>query len=64
VTVHYATEAQTDYLDAALKTVFQIHTKYPPGAILVFLPGESTKSPLIFSYVSHPYHYEKGKGKY
>ena len=40
VTVHYATEPQTDYLDAALKTVFQIHTRFPPGAILVFLPGE------------------------
>ncbi|GAA5907222.1 uncharacterized protein JCM6883_006182 [Sporobolomyces salmoneus] len=40
VTLHYTTEPQTDYIDAALKTVFQIHTKYPPGAILVFLPGQ------------------------
>ncbi|GAA5968713.1 hypothetical protein JCM3765_003420 [Sporobolomyces pararoseus] len=40
VTIHYTTEPQNDYLDAALKTVFQIHLKYPPGVILVFLPGQ------------------------
>ncbi|GAA5875120.1 hypothetical protein JCM16303_005016 [Sporobolomyces ruberrimus] len=40
VSLHYTTEPQIDFLDAALKTVFQIHTKYPPGAILVFLPGQ------------------------
>ncbi|GAA5870668.1 hypothetical protein JCM8547_005025 [Rhodosporidiobolus lusitaniae] len=40
VKVHYTAEPQTDYLDAALKTVYQIHTQQPPGAILVFLPGQ------------------------
>ncbi|GAA6059902.1 hypothetical protein JCM10212_005285 [Sporobolomyces blumeae] len=40
VTVHYSTEPLQDYLDASLKTVFQIHTTHPPGAILVFLPGQ------------------------
>lgn len=40
VTLHYTTEPQNDFIDSALKTVFQIHTKFPPGAILVFLPGQ------------------------
>ncbi|GAA6009758.1 hypothetical protein JCM11491_001088 [Sporobolomyces phaffii] len=40
VQVHYTSEHQNDFLDAALKTVFQIHTRYPPGSILVFLPGQ------------------------
>lgn len=35
----YAEEAQDDYQDAALKTIFQVHLKRPPGDILVFLPG-------------------------
>ncbi|KAG9286823.1 hypothetical protein G9A89_012373 [Geosiphon pyriformis] len=39
VTLHYALESQPDYLDAALVTVFQIHTEQPLGDILVFLPG-------------------------
>lgn len=39
VKIQYAIEPQIDYVDAALKTVFQIHTLRPPGAILVFLPG-------------------------
>ncbi|BGP20309.1 Salivary acidic proline-rich phosphoprotein 1/2 [Rhodosporidiobolus nylandii] len=38
VTLKYTASPQADYLDAALKTVYQIHTKYPPGAVLVFLP--------------------------
>lgn len=41
VTVKYTSTPQDDFLDSALKTVFQIHAKYPPGSILVFLPGES-----------------------
>ncbi|GAA5869404.1 hypothetical protein JCM1840_005461 [Sporobolomyces johnsonii] len=40
VTIKYTNEPQEDYLDAALKTVFQIHLSHPPGAILVFLPGQ------------------------
>mgnify|MGYP002477664751 CR=1 FL=1 len=34
----YSAEPQLDYLDSALKTIFQIHKTYPPGSILVFLP--------------------------
>ncbi|BGP51912.1 Salivary acidic proline-rich phosphoprotein 1/2 [Rhodotorula kratochvilovae] len=40
VTVMYSAEPQSDYLDAALKTIFQIHKQYPPGSVLVFLPGQ------------------------
>ncbi|EMS21675.1 hypothetical protein NBRC10512_002503 [Rhodotorula toruloides] len=40
VKIHYAEEPQPDFLDAALKMVYQIHTRYPPGSILVFLPGQ------------------------
>ncbi|GAA5855522.1 hypothetical protein JCM9279_006036 [Rhodotorula babjevae] len=40
VTLMYSAEPQLDYLDSALKTIFQIHKTYPPGSILVFLPGQ------------------------
>ncbi|GAA5881642.1 hypothetical protein JCM3774_005706 [Rhodotorula dairenensis] len=40
VTIKYTSTPQDDFLDSALKTVFQIHAKYPPGSILVFLPGQ------------------------
>jgi ATP-dependent RNA helicase DHX33 len=29
-----------DYIDAALRTFFQIHTDQPPGDVLIFLPGQ------------------------
>ncbi len=35
----YTTEPQTNYIDAALSTVLQIHFEQPPGDILVFLTG-------------------------
>ncbi|KAK4051658.1 Salivary acidic proline-rich phosphoprotein 1/2 [Microbotryomycetes sp. JL201] len=40
VKTYYTAEPVTDYLDAALKTVFAIHMKRPPGDVLVFLPGQ------------------------
>ena len=40
VKVLYTAEPQPDYVDAALKTIFRIHTKHPPGDVLVFLPGQ------------------------
>jgi ATP-dependent RNA helicase DHX33 len=40
VTVHYCCEPQTDYLEAALKTFFQIHVERPPGDVLIFLTGQ------------------------
>ena len=39
----YLSEPVQDYVDAALRTVFQIHYKEPlPGDILVFLTGQET----------------------
>ena len=43
VTVHYTSEPVQDWVDAALRTIFQIHHKEPmPGDILVFLTGQDT----------------------
>ncbi|KIJ69827.1 hypothetical protein HYDPIDRAFT_104459 [Hydnomerulius pinastri MD-312] len=32
--------SQTDYVDSALRTFFQIHVDKPPGDVLIFLPGQ------------------------
>lgn len=36
----YLQDPASDYIDAALKSVFQIHYNCPPGDILVFLAGQ------------------------
>ncbi|KAI8968927.1 P-loop containing nucleoside triphosphate hydrolase protein [Mycotypha africana] len=36
----FTTEPQSDYLDASLVSIFQIHMNNPKGDILVFLPGQ------------------------
>eukprot|EP00455_Lapot_gusevi_P031023 TRINITY_DN3348_c0_g1_i3.p1 TRINITY_DN3348_c0_g1~~TRINITY_DN3348_c0_g1_i3.p1 ORF type:complete len:699 (-),score=169.43 TRINITY_DN3348_c0_g1_i3:34-2130(-) len=40
VEIFYTPEPERDYVQAALRTVFQIHLCEPPGDILVFLTGE------------------------
>eukprot|EP00842_Homolaphlyctis_polyrhiza_P002021 jgi/Hompol1/281/HPOL_003619-RA len=40
VEIYYTPEAEPDYLEAAIRTVLQIHTCEDPGDILVFLTGE------------------------
>ncbi len=40
VEILYTKEPETDYLDACLITVMQIHLTEPPGDILVFLTGQ------------------------
>ncbi|KAJ2720098.1 DEAH-box ATP-dependent RNA helicase prp22 [Coemansia sp. Benny D115] len=40
VEVLFAREPETDYLDAAMMTVMQIHLTEPPGDILLFLTGQ------------------------
>ncbi|XP_049420392.1 ATP-dependent RNA helicase DHX8-like [Epinephelus fuscoguttatus] len=40
VEILYTKEPETDYLDAGLITVMQIHLTEPPGDILVFLTGQ------------------------
>ncbi|KAI0259789.1 P-loop containing nucleoside triphosphate hydrolase protein [Gloeopeniophorella convolvens] len=39
VSIFHASSSQNDYLDAALRTFFQIHVDRPPGDVLIFLPG-------------------------
>jgi ATP-dependent RNA helicase DHX33 len=39
VKMNYTKETVTDYCEAALKAVFQIHCGRPPGDVLVFLSG-------------------------
>lgn len=51
VEILYTKEAETDYLDASLITVMQIHLTEPPGDILVFLTGWYwTDSCFLFSF--------------
>jgi pre-mRNA-splicing factor ATP-dependent RNA helicase DHX15/PRP43 len=40
VTIYYTPEPEKDYLEAALRTVLQIHLNETPGDILLFLTGE------------------------
>ncbi|PRW60688.1 putative pre-mRNA-splicing factor ATP-dependent RNA helicase [Chlorella sorokiniana] len=40
VEIFYTQEPERDYLEAAIRTVVQIHSCEPPGDILVFLTGE------------------------
>jgi len=40
VEILYTKEPESDYLDAALITVMQIHLSEPPGDILLFLTGQ------------------------
>lgn len=40
VDVHYTTQPEANYLQAAITTVFQIHTTQGPGDVLVFLTGQ------------------------
>ncbi|CAB0032554.1 unnamed protein product [Trichogramma brassicae] len=40
VEIMYTKEPETDYLDASLITVMQIHLREPPGDILLFLTGQ------------------------
>ncbi|KAF8230540.1 P-loop containing nucleoside triphosphate hydrolase protein [Tricholoma matsutake] len=40
VKIYHSSEGQSDYVDSALRTFFQIHTDQPPGDVLIFLPGQ------------------------
>lgn len=40
VEIFYTQEPERDYLEAAIRTVTQIHLCEPPGDILLFLTGE------------------------
>lgn len=40
VTIHFNRRTPTDYLGEAFKKVSKIHTRLPPGGVLVFLTGQ------------------------
>lgn len=40
VTIYHTAISQPDFVDAAMRTFFQIHTDQPPGDVLIFLPGQ------------------------
>ncbi|KAF9468754.1 P-loop containing nucleoside triphosphate hydrolase protein [Collybia nuda] len=40
VKVYHSLESQTDYVESAMRTFFQIHTDQTPGDVLIFLPGQ------------------------
>ncbi|KAK0083742.1 hypothetical protein PV326_006537, partial [Microctonus aethiopoides] len=49
VEVMYTKEPESDYLDAALITVMQIHLREPPGDILLFLTGQEEIDTAFYS---------------
>ncbi|KAI0714086.1 P-loop containing nucleoside triphosphate hydrolase protein [Cerioporus squamosus] len=40
VTIYHTATSQPDYVDAALRTFFQVHIDQGPGDVLIFLPGQ------------------------
>ncbi|TRM61176.1 P-loop containing nucleoside triphosphate hydrolase protein [Schizophyllum amplum] len=40
VSIYHASQPQLDYLDAASRTFWQVHTDKPAGDVLIFLPGQ------------------------
>ena len=56
VEILYTKAPETDYLDAALITVMQIHLSEPPGDVLMFLTGQVRSPPSLSAHVhtSHP----------
>lgn len=40
VAIYHTAAPQPDFVDAAMRVVFQIHADQPTGDILIFLPGQ------------------------
>jgi ATP-dependent RNA helicase DHX33 len=55
VSIYHTSSSQSDYLDAALRTFFQIHVDRPPGDVLIFLPGISVLRTFPFVLNSQSY---------
>lgn len=41
VTIHFSRRTSTDYVSEAVQKAFKIHTRLPPGGILIFLTGQN-----------------------
>ncbi|KAG4302387.1 hypothetical protein PCK1_001369 [Pneumocystis canis] len=52
VSIHHTLQPENDYVDAVLRTVFQIHVNEPEGDILAFLTGQDEIESLETS-ISH-----------
>ncbi|POY72033.1 hypothetical protein BMF94_4948 [Rhodotorula taiwanensis] len=63
VTIKYVDEPQDDYVDASIKTIVQIHQHYPPGSILVFLPGQDEIEGMVASLRAYLPDIEKNLAK-
>lgn len=55
VSIFHTSTSQNDYLDAALRTFFQIHVDKPPGDVLIFLPGTFHLRAFLFALKSQLY---------
>nr|GMC86308.1 pre-mRNA-splicing factor ATP-dependent RNA helicase DEAH10 [Ipomoea batatas] len=56
VDIFYTLKPETDYIDAALITIFQIHMEEGPGDILVFLTGQEeieSAERLVHDHLQH-----------
>ena len=40
VKIYHCANSQLDYVEAAMRTFFQIHIDMPQGDVLIFLPGQ------------------------
>jgi ATP-dependent RNA helicase DHX37/DHR1 len=47
VTVHFARRTDSDYVGAAVKKAAKIHSRLPPGGILIFLTGQNEISGVV-----------------
>lgn len=41
VTIHFSRRTDSDYVTQAVKKAIKIHTRLPPGGILIFLTGQN-----------------------
>lgn len=52
VKILHTAQPQTDYIESALQTFYQIHTEQPAGDVLIFLPGQEDIDALASSITS------------
>lgn len=59
----YLSRPARDYLEAAANAIMEVHTKEPPGDILVFLPGQEEIEAVLRTLSEHRYAASSMKGK-
>ncbi|KLO17295.1 P-loop containing nucleoside triphosphate hydrolase protein [Schizopora paradoxa] len=63
VKIYHTVTGQNDFVDAALRTFFQIHVDQPPGDVLIFLPGQEDIESLEKSISSYASQLPLGKSR-